>query len=41
MDLDIPYPMTQEEYELLCEVFGSLIIDEMLEEYEAAEDTQS
>jgi len=29
-----PFPMTEEDYELLCECFGSLTIDELIEEKE-------
>lgn len=28
-----PFPMTEEEYEMLCECFGSLMIDEIIEEH--------
>lgn len=28
-----PYPMTEEEYELLCEAMGSAPVDEAIEEY--------
>ena len=28
----VDYDLTEEDYELLCEVFGSLVIDEAIEE---------
>lgn len=34
MDIEIPYPMTAEDYQLLCECFGCSVIDEIIEEYE-------
>jgi hypothetical protein len=30
-----PYPMTEEDYELLCECLGSTIIDKVIEERES------
>jgi|TARA_R100000750_G_C2265725_1_gene65546 hypothetical protein len=27
-----PWPMTEEDYELLCECLGSIVIDEAIEE---------
>jgi hypothetical protein len=29
-----PFPMTEEDYELLCECFGALVIDKLIEETE-------
>ena len=27
-----PWPMTEEDYELLCECLGSIVVDEAIEE---------
>ena len=36
MDPDLPYPYDEEAYELLCEAFGSLIVDKIIEDYKDA-----